>query len=205
MIVGAGHRYGQTLSLGGHSDRTDPMEIVIGDNVLSVPENMIRDAQQRSPAEYASLELYLRWPDLTGYSREATAIFNSRSKSRSLIFVTIERASMSRDMSGRYASVYRPLLREPGISGPSGITLQAFRSDAGYGNELLARGSDDEGGLFVARCLAGAEGRQALAGCERDIRIGNGLSMTYRFPRKMLSQWHTMDSALKKRISSLIR
>ncbi|WP_114390486.1 hypothetical protein [Notoacmeibacter marinus] len=204
-VLGAGHRAGQTLSLGGHSDRTQPIEIVIGNNVLSVPENMIRHEAQRRAAEYSGLELYLRWPELTGYSQGATDIFNSQSDQRALLFVTLERAAMSRDMSGRYASVYRPILREPGIAGPPGLTLRAFRPSAGYENELLASGRTLEGELYVARCLAGVQGRQAMAGCERDVHIGDGLSMTYRFPRELLGHWQTMDRALKKRISHLIR
>lgn len=205
MAIAAGHHFGRTLSLGGHSERIDPIEIVVGNNVLSVPENTIRHETQRRAAEYASIELYFRWPELTGYTRRDTEIFNSQTENRSVIFVTIERASMSRDMSGRYASVYRPLLREPGLAGPAGLTLRAFRPDAGYGNELLASGTDADGGIYVARCLAGSEGRQMLAGCERDIHIGNDLSMTYRFPRELLGQWQAMDAALKKRISRLIR
>ncbi len=204
-IVLAGRSVGHSLALGGHSDRVTPIEIVLGNNVLTVPENMIRERTQRGGGELQHLELYLRWPELSGYSDDAAEIFNGRSIARALVFVSIERTSMSRDMSGRYEKIYQPLLQEPGIEGPSGLRLRGFRPEAGYGNELLATSERKDGGVFAARCLAGLQGRQSPAGCERDVRIGKNLSMTYRFPRELLDQWQAMDEALTATISRMIR
>ena len=37
---------------------------------------------------------------------------------------------------------------------------------------------------FVARCLTGASAAESLAPCERDIQLGDDLSLTYRFPAR---------------------
>ncbi|WP_147440288.1 hypothetical protein [Notoacmeibacter ruber] len=203
--VAGGQKIGQFLALAGHSERTAPIEAVVGNNVLFVPENMIRRAEQRSSGEYSRLDLYMRWPELTGYSRNAADIFNGRTVPRSLIFVTVEPSTTAPDMSARYAGVYRPLLKSPGIAGPAGLQLSAFRRDTGFEKELLAHGIFADGSLYVARCLAGTDGRQALAGCERDVNIGAGLSITYRFPRELLGDWRTMEPALRDRVNALIR
>ena len=124
--------------LAGHTDDTTLREIVIGNNVISAPSNTIRFERARRDGVATRLDLYLRWPDLDGYSDAARADFNHAKDTRRIIFVSFEERMMSRDMSGRLAPIYASMLVRPGVPGPAGITLYGFSEQSGYLNEVLA-------------------------------------------------------------------
>ncbi len=70
--------------------------------------------------------------------------------------------------------------------GPSGTTIYNFSKKSGYLDEMLAVARSGET-PFVARCLKGKAAAQSLAPCERDIQLGDDLSLTFRFPADLLN------------------
>ena len=54
---------------------------------------------------------------------------------------------------------------------------------------MLAVAAQPDGGAFVARCLVGESAAESLAPCERDIHVGDNLSLSYRFPTELLGDW----------------
>ena len=205
LIAAAGRWLGPAISMGGYSDDFSPREIVIGNNVLSAPANAIRFPDARHDGVAARLDLYLRWPDLTGYSAAARNDFNATGGRKDILFLSFEPQTMSQDMSGRLQPIYRSLIVEPGRSEGNGITLYDFKPETGYLNEVLAVGRRAEGEPFVARCLTGAAGRESLAPCQRDVLTGNGLSLNYRFPSELLADWQALDVAIMAKAGSFIR
>lgn len=204
-ISAAGHWLGGRLALGGHSDATIVHEIVLGNDVLAVPENMIRFQEARQPGVTNRLDLYLRWPELEGYTEATRDAFNHADGSREIIFVTFQKRMMSSDMSGRFEPIYAALT-EPGLPGPAGLDMRPFQSTAGYLDEVLAAGpADRTGARFVARCLTGQQAAESLAPCERDIHVGHGLSVNYRFPEHMLNEWALLDRAVTARIAKMLQ
>ncbi len=193
VIAAAGRWFGPSISMAGYSDDTSLREIVIGNNVLSVPANDIRFEPERRGGAVPRLDLYLRWPDLTGYSPAAKDDFNGANGRKVILFLSFEPRTMSEDMSGRYEPVYRPMIAEPGIAAQDGVTFYDFRPDSGYSTEVLAVAQRHGALPFVARCLAGAAAALSLAPCQRDIQIGDGLSLTYRFPRALLGNWQALE------------
>lgn len=205
LISIAGKWLGHAMVMAGHSGDPSPREIVIGNNVLSVPANTIRFDHQRADGVASRLDLYLRWPDLDGYSSAARDDFNHVSGPGRILFVSIEPRIMSRDMSGRFEPIYRFLIQTPGIAGPAGIAFHEFQQKTGYMNERLAVAERPGRDPFVARCLTGGSAADSLAPCERDIQFGDDLSATYRFPRELLASWRTMDAAVAARLNSYLR
>jgi hypothetical protein len=205
LIAAAGRWLGPSIAMGGYSDDPSPREIVIGNNVLSVPDNMIRFEEARRDGVAPRLDLYLRWPDLTGYTDAARDDFNNEDDRRDILFLSFETQAMSRDMSGRFEPVYRSLIVEPGVPGEAGTTLYQFKPDTGYQNEVLAVAARPAGGPFVARGLIGTEGRDSLAPCQRDVLLGDALSLTYRFPRRLLADWQGLDAAVTAKARSFMR
>ncbi|WP_311028374.1 hypothetical protein [Mesorhizobium koreense] len=205
LIATVGRWLGPSISMGGYSDDPTLHEIVIGNNVLSVPANAIRFAKARHDGVAARLDLYLHWPDLGGYSDAARADFNGTNGRKDILFLSFEPQTMSHDMSGRLEPIYRSLIVEPGISEGNGITLYDFKPETGYLNEVLAVGTRTNAEPFVARCLAGAAGKESLAPCQRDVLTGNGLSLNYRFPRELLADWQSLDAAVTAKARSFIR
>ena len=87
--------------MAGYTDDTSMREIVIGNDVISAPANTIRFEKSRRDGVASRLDLYLRWPEMDGYSeaaRRPSTTPTARSASSSCRF---EPRMMSRDMSGR--------------------------------------------------------------------------------------------------------
>ncbi len=191
-----GRLLGPLIARGGHSDSTQTYEIIIGNNVLSIPANMIRFSNQRRDGVTARLDLYARWPGLTGYTERDRAIFNLLTSKRHLIFMSIEQRTMSRDMSGRYLPIYAELIEREGETAPGNLTVHRFLEDSGYKGEELVL-SDPSSGKpeFVARCLADSTA-ESFNSCERDVQFGRDLQILYRFPRSMLGDWKSLDKAV---------
>lgn len=206
VVISIGGKWlGRSIALAGHTDDTTVREIVIGNNVVSVPSNAIRFERDRRDGVVARLDLYLHWPDMRGYSAALRNDFNNVGGVRRVIFLSIEEQMMSRDMSGRFDPIYRQLIRPDGSSGPSGVTFFDFTEKSGYMNEVLAVAGRADAEPFVARCLTGPSAKESLAPCERDLLVGDGLSLTYRFPVELLAEWQALDQAVIGQSRKLIR
>lgn len=196
LISVGGKWIGRSIALAGHTEDATPREIVIGNNVLVVPANTIRFEDDRRDGVASSLRLYLRWPDLQGYSEAARDDFNHADGSRNILFVSFEQQIMSRDMSGRFEPIYAALIEPAGTPGPAGVTRYGFKPQSGYLDESLAVGPEHAGSRFVARCLTGAVAAESLADCERDLIVGDRLVLVYRFPSRLLGEWKQLDDAM---------
>lgn len=196
---------GRSIIMGGHSDDATPYEVVIGNNVAVVPGNEIRFERSRRSGIAHRVDLYFRWPDLSGYTAATHDDFNHAGNSKRIVFAAIDEAMMSRDMSGRFQPVYRDLIMTPGSEGPGGTRLFAFDPKSGYMNELLVVAPRAGKEPFVARCLTGPSATQSLAPCERDVHIGDGLSLTYRFPGELLGEWKDLDARIVSKVKSMLK
>jgi hypothetical protein len=195
---------GGRIALGGHSDQSVLHEITIGDDVLSVPENMIRLPEQRRAGMANRLDLYLSWPKLSGFNLSERQIFNGTHSNGGLIFLSFEERVMSRDMSGRFEPIYKFLIEGTGALGPAGLARYVLPAKAGYLNEVLYVGPLEGESRFVARCSE-EEKENLIAACERDVQVGGNLSATLRFPAELLGKWRALDAAFGPLISQLVR
>ena len=206
VVISVGGTWlGRSIALAGHTEDTTLRNIVIGNNLISVPANAIRFERDRYDGVAERLDLYLHWPDMRGYSAELRSDFNNIGGVRSIIFLSIEQQMMSRDMSGRFDPIYRQLITPAGSAGPAGLVYYGFSQKSGYMNEVLAVAERAGESPFVARCLVGTQAEESLAPCERDILVGDQLSLTYRFPTALLGQWQTLDAAVTDAAGKLIK
>lgn len=164
---------------------------------------MIRFSSQRRDGVTGRLDLYARWPGLTGYTERDRAIFNLLTPKRHLIFMSIEQRRMSRDMSGRYLPIYADLIDPTGEVLPGNLTVHRFLENSGYKGEELVL-SDPRSGKpeFVARCLADTAA-ESFNSCERDVQFGRDLQILYRFPAPCLAtgnHWTRRSSILRTHI-----
>jgi hypothetical protein len=201
----AGKWLGASIASVGHTDDTRIFEVVVGNNVFSVPANYIRFEPQRADGEARRLDLYMRWPDLAGSSNEMRDDFNHRDGSRRIVFLSVEPALMSRDMSARLDPIYRRLIELPGEPAVAGLRAYRFNSDSGYMNEVLVVGERPGKPPFVARCLTGEIAANSLAACERDVHFGDELSLIYRFPMDFLGEWRELDRAVLARMQEFLK
>lgn len=200
-----GKWFGHSIAMAGYTDDATIHEVVIGNNVIGVPANVIRFAQARRDGIASRLDLYLRYPQMDGYSEAARDDFNHMGASKNIIFLSFEEQTMSRDMSGRFAPIYSALITQPGTPGPGGTTVYGFNEKSGYLNEVLVVGKRPGKDPFVARCLSGPSADESLAPCERDMHVGEDLSLTYRFPRELLGDWQTLDASLATEAARILK
>ena len=200
----SGKWLGRSIAMAGYTDEMTVRQIVMGNNLISVPANFIRFDQARRDGIASRLDLYLRYPEMDGYSTAARDDFN-HATTRKIIFLSFEPRMMSRDMSGRFAPIYSALIEKPGTPGPGGTTVYAFTEKSGYLNEVLAVAERPGKDPFVARCLSGPSAEESLAPCERDIQVGDDLSLTYRFPRELLANWPALDAAIAAKVAGILK
>jgi len=199
----AGRIYGERISLGGHSESREIIAITIGRDQLKLPANTIRFEQQRTSGPAEQVGLYLLWPEMAGYEQRLRRRFDDLSLDQSLIFLQISQSTMSRDMSGRVSAIYAHLLTSPSEPGPGGLTLRRFKPGTGYDGEVLLtaiRAGDDD---YAVRCLLPTNAAQATDGdCQRDIHVGEDLTVLYRFSSRMLGDWAAIDQAVRSYVST---
>lgn len=200
-----GKALGRSIAMAGHTDSISLHEIVIGNNVLAVPANAIRFEPARRDGVASRLDLYLRWPDLEGYTNAARDEFNNTGQTRTILFLSFAEKMMSRDMSGRFEPIYRSLIDESGDLIPGGLVEYRFTKRSGYLDETLVVAERPDGDPFVARCLSGPSAVDSLAPCERDVHLGRDLALTYRFPRDLLPDWRKMDAAVLAKAAGYLK
>jgi hypothetical protein len=201
-----GQWFGARIALAGHTEDTSPVSVAIGQDRIAIPANMIRFPEQRRNGTAERLDLYLTWPQMQGYSRAERLRFDDVSQPSTLIFLQMSEGTMSRDMSGRLSPIYSKLFEGQPEPGPFGLTLHRLRKDSGYGAEVVLTGpadrtdigSADGHGTYVVRCLLPATGETASSSdCQRDVLVGDNLSVLYRFSSIELKDWQRIDDSVR--------
>lgn len=202
-IIWFGRAYGERLSLAGHSESVEIVEVTVGRDQLFVPANTIRFEQQRQSGSAERIDLYLLWPEMSGYTSANRVRFDDLNQSNALIFLQISQSTMSRDMSGRVEPIYRHLLAEDEAPGPAGLSLHAFKSGTGYDGEHLLTGTLQGGETYAIRCLLPPHPSEATSSdCQRDIHVGEDLTVLYRFSSRLLGDWQAIDTAVRSYVET---
>ncbi len=198
-----GRSYGERLSLAGHSESTEILDITVGRDRLALPANTLRFEEQRHSGSAERVDLYLLWPEMEGYSSEQRRRFDDVNMLKSLVFLQVSQSTMSRDMSGRVEPIYRHLLEAQSTPGPAGLTGHSFKNGTGYEGETLLTGTLPDGTSYAIRCLMPKTPDEASGSdCQRDIHVGLDLTVLYRFPSTLLDDWQAIDSAVRDYIAS---
>ena len=188
--------YHDGVALAGKSGDPSPIAVMVAGETLAIPANMIRFPGARTGGTVESVDLLLRWPGLDGYSADSADAFRDGSALSPLVYVTIVQRDNPLDSDGMLAAVYERFFAGEAIEGPSGLTGRRMTADSGYRGEEVFY-APRQSPAFVARCLSEAT-PEVPATCIRDVNIGAGLSMLYRFNRFFLGDWQAMDSDLKQ-------
>ena len=188
--------YHDGVALAGKSGDPSPVAVTIAGETLVIPANMIRFANARTGGAVESVDLLLRWPGLDGYSADSADAFRDGSTLAPLVYVSIVPRDNPLDSDGMLAAVYERFFAGEAVEGPSGLTGRRMTVDSGYRDEEVFY-APRQSPAFVARCLSEAT-PEVPATCIRDVNIGAGLSMLYRFNRFFLGDWQAMDTDLKQ-------
>ena len=193
-----GRWFGEKISLAGHTDSEELVSLQIGQDKLELPANIIRFRDQRRSGTSERADLHLTWPEMSGFRPELRARFDDAGQSSTLIFLQLSQSMMSRDMSGRVDPIYSKLFDGPPEQAEFGLTLHRLDPEAGYGPEVLLTASRPGEDDYAVRCLLPAAGERSTGGdCQRDIHVGQDLSVLYRFSSELLEDWQHIDAAVR--------
>ncbi|MGB7286683.1 MAG: hypothetical protein WBC71_07120 [Salaquimonas sp.] len=202
VIFSAASFYGSIIAQGGHSSSVEIHQVVIGDDVISVPENMIRFRSQRNQNNLSRLDLYAHWPSMQGYNPGNAGIFDSPDTGMPILFVSLEPRDMTKDMSGRISSIYGNFFAGPPIDAGNGLVRRPFSSESAYFSEDLYYEANSPY-PFAARCVRQSK-QISDPFCIRDIHIGRDMMLTYRFHISLLPDWLAMDRAVRETYSAML-
>lgn len=185
---------GDRLARGTFSTQTAPLEIIIGNDVLSIPENMFRHAEQRTPGVHPRADLHVFWPDRVGFSDALIEQFVSTDPQNvALVMIAIAPRRSVLDMVDRFDPVYKKAFVD-GSQRTLNKELTAVDLDPALGyvdEELVFTGAaiNTIRPQFVARCQKEMTGQEGLLlPCETDLFVGTSLEIRVRFPRAMLGE-----------------
>lgn len=194
-----GRKFGEQIALAGHTEDTRSLNFLIGEDHLRLPANVVRFEHQRVSGRTDRVDLYLSWPQMEGYTKANRDRFNDVASPEGLVFLQISQSTMSRDMSGRIEPIYSHLFEGTPEKGPRGLTVRHLRESSGYENEVLLTAAMPDGSPYAVRCvLPGPDQISTSADCQRDIHIGDDLSLLYRFSSRLLPQWQAMEQAIRQ-------
>lgn len=193
-----GRWLGQRMVLGSNTDSLQEYRITIGEDPLALAANTLRFRDQRHDGNQERVDLALAWPEMLGYSAALKSRFDDVSKPGSLVFLELSESTMSQDMSGRLLPIYEQLFDGAPSPVAFGLTLHHLKGDSGYGREVILTAPRPGDSPYVVRCLLPAQGESPTSGdCQRDIGVGEDLTVLYRFSSNLLYDWQHIDDAVK--------
>ena len=192
----------------GFSTSAAPLQVVIGNDVFSIPENMFRHKRQRVEGVSSRVDLAVHWPSGEGYSELRLADFSSTAPdNNNTILISLSRRQSLLDMQARFQpALKRALVGHSVADAASGLLEAPLDPQFGFIDETLvyskalAPGGDP---LFVARCHAADAQKQLLHACELDRFVGVSGVARVRFSRTRLNDWRLFQTWLDENLAVL--
>lgn len=173
----------------------DPARVAlsIAGESLSISANAMRAANARRGGAVEQVDLILHWPSMQGYAPELADEFNTGASS--LMYATIAPRTSPVDSTARLETVYARFFVGKAFAGPAGLVGRQLAEDSGYRGEIVFFDPANRT-PFVARCPVEWTDEMP-ATCIRDVDIGRGLSLLYRFDGTLLTEWAALDAAMR--------
>jgi hypothetical protein len=173
---------------------TELAALEVGGRKFWIAQNYLQFDSARRGGHRRDVALFAMLPDLSGWSNWNASAFAENGPNSRIVYLTIrEQANISE--SDRLKRIYMAYVADPkGVPGPFGLTRYAFRSDSGYRAEDLFVGVTAKGPQ-VLRCVRMGPDVPSPS-CLRDMQLGKGVGVSYRFKRSKLSHWKEIGEAV---------
>jgi hypothetical protein len=179
------------------SEETQPVDVVIAGVRHLIPTNYTRFAYGRRGGIQDKIELYALLPDLKPYEPDLVEAFQDGSAESQVVYFDIEAQAEGFTEDNRFRKLYLKLVNEVhGYRGPYGLRRYAFERTTAYRDEELFVRENDDGTVVMFRCYKN-EPQIVSPTCRRDLELGNGLELHYRFMRSQLGNWEDIDQGLR--------
>ncbi len=177
------------------------LNINIGKAQLRVPENLIRDPEQRINGNLTVLNIAANWPDFSPIISPNNLI-SAGNDLVPKIFMTVEIADDTLSPEQRPTSLYSRFLTTEITDSKNQLITRIFKTGSPYAGEVLHI-APPSGEVFAARCqlLKPAEARPEH--CLWQIRV-NKLDVSIRFSEDILAEWETLNSSTRTVLDNII-
>jgi len=174
---------------------TDPVSLRVGKLALTIPANYVMYQSARSGGRQPKVELYATYPDFHGYTSGDAQTFAGNAADSPVVYMLVRKDELNLTEEQKFQRIYVNYLASPqGMAGPFGLTQYAFRDDSGYRGQDLFIGEGDHGPM--AFICARFSMQVQSPNCWRDMRLGKGASLTYRFKRANLGHWREIAAGV---------
>ena len=135
-------------------------------------------------------------PNFEGYTLATAPEFTANAIDSGAISFSLANGKILLPEQERVDRVYMHQVEDArGQPGPFGLRQYAFRMDSGYRDAELFVGATETGPIVLLCDKAGPD--LASPNCLRDLPLGNGLSLSYRFKRGHLADWRKVDAGVR--------
>ncbi|MEN0000050.1 MAG: hypothetical protein AAF940_04130 [Pseudomonadota bacterium] len=192
----------------GFVSKTAPLQMVIGNDVFAVPQNMFRHGEQRQEGLTDRVDLMVHWPSGAGYRPDLLDAFSATDPAEvKTVLISIAQRRSLLDMRARF----QPALKRAIVDGSVrdiGHGLMAASLDPSYGfieEKLVYSQQKLAGGdpVFVARCQKPHAHERLLHACETDMFVGLGGVARVRFAHGQLTDWRNFQAWLEMVLTGL--
>ncbi|MGY4287689.1 hypothetical protein ACVWXO_006909 [Bradyrhizobium sp. LM2.7] len=183
-----------TWGAGGGANAPDKLPVSIGGTLFNLPAAAIRMKIQRHSGPQERIDLDFLYPSLEspGAPKHVTVdSVDTTLQAIDRIFLSIAAHHDALAPEQRVGTIYPRYLDQAATMPEDGLTMRMFRSETPYAGEDLYSAASP---ALTARCTRDA----ATPGmCLSERRIG-GADVTFRYPRKWLSQWREVTEAMDR-------
>ncbi len=173
---------------------TDVAALEVGGHKFWIPANYLQFDSARQGGRKREVALFAMLPDLTGWSNWNASAFSEDGPNSRIVHMTI-REQVNLSEADRLKRIYMAYVASPkGAPGPFGLTKYTFRADSGYRAEDLLVG-DTPKGPMVLRCVRFGPDVPS-PNCLRDMPLGKGVGISYRFKRSKLNHWREIGESV---------
>lgn len=178
------------------------VRVDIGGTLFAVPAHYTRNRQTRRGAPLQHAEFHALLPDLVPWRQENAEEFLRTDSESNLLVINIRAAERTLANEKTFETIYRPYIENGGEVREDGLQGYSFRKDAPYAQKDIFRalitGSREDretAPIFICDRI-----ETNTPSCESRFDLGNKAQASYRFKRKHLSDWETIDRQVKDKI-----
>jgi len=188
----------------------EPVEFTVNGVLFRAPSNYTVYPRDRRGGERDEVSLYALWPTLTGFSPARREEFLENKKDTRRIDIMIFARKSAFDEQERIDVLYMPQTNDRrGARTPLQLVKYTFKDARmnvptnGYSDTELFLGQTDKGRTMALFCFEEREDIRS-PDCWREFELTEGVSVSYRYKRRLLEEWKAIDAKVTAFVEALV-
>jgi hypothetical protein len=184
-----------------YTSRADLVGLKVHSHRFRIPANYLKYRSDRQGGDRKEIKLVALLPDMQGYSVWEDSTFKSNAPDSPVVDMLIHDDPVKLTEAQWLSRIYMPYVSDPtGTDGQFGLRQYEFRTDSGYHDVDLFVGHDETGPVVI-QCVRFSQ-QVINPSCHRELPIGHGVALSYRFKRTYLARWAEIADGVEKLIKS---